>query len=475
MQNLNDILQEVRKNPAKLKTKYLEKNGILDAINQRLPDENLLPKEKIDIILSGNVSKCYCGNTLKVGKTYCSVACVSNSPNVRRAIGQKNKANRISRVKKMKETLLKKYGVTAVQDIPSVKIKTKRNKQSYYDSVFEQTFVKYELDYTKYTDKEYLKSICENQSYHTISQKHFNGMPVMTLLRFLNRMNVDVSFAKSSSAGEKSVAEWIKKLGFNMLCNDRTVIKPKELDIYLPEKKLAIEFNGLYWHRNDKNLHKTKLDICKMNGITLIQIFEDEWYFNENIVKSIIKAKLGVIESTKKIDARKCIFSVVDSESARLFLEKNHLQGFINGKHFGLYHNDKLVSLFTVGKCRYYDGIELLRYATEMDHVVVGGFSKLLVNVKAYMSIESMYTYADMRYSDGAVYEKFGKFVKETAAGYFWFHGSNVKRISRYQTQKHKLKNLLGDKFDSALSEDENMTNAGYMKIYDAGHRLYLI
>lgn len=475
MRNLIDTLREIRSNPAKMKSSYLEKNGILVAINQKIPDGNLSSKDKIDLILSNNVSKCYCGNILKVGKTYCSVACVSNSDIVKKTIGDKNRNNKVLRAKRMKETLLQRYGVDAVQDIPSVKVKTRQSKQVYYDRVFRETFEKYNLNYTKFNDRTYLKRICENQSYHTLSQKHFNGMPVMTIFRFLERMDVDVVFDKASSAGEKAIAQWLKELGLNVVCNDRKAIKPKELDIYVPEKNLAIEFNGLYWHRNDKKSHKLKHNLCKQKGIRLIQIFEDEWYFNENIVKSVIKTKLGITDSDKKIDARKCRFVKVEYETAKLFMEKNHLQGFINGSHYGLYHDEKLISMFTVGKCRYYDGMELLRYASEIDHVVVGGFSKLLINVKKELSIDLLYTYADMRYSDGGVYEKFGRFVKETTPGYFWFHSSSVKRISRYQTQKRKLKKLLGVKFDAALTEEENMVNAGYMKIYDAGHKLYVI
>jgi hypothetical protein len=80
-----------------------------------------------------------------------------------------------------------------------------------------------------------------------------------------------------------------------------------------------------------------------------------------------------------------------------------------------------------------------------------------------------------MTNSDKKIDARKCRFVKETTPGYFWFHSSSVKRISRYQTQKRKLKKLLGVKFDAALTEEENMVNAGYMKIYDAGHKLYVI
>lgn len=65
-----------------------------------------------------------------------------------------------------------------------------------------------------------------------------------------------------------------------MVRNSRSIIWPYELDIYYPEKRIAIEFNGDYWHSEkfkDKDYHYNKFSICRENNILLVSIFETDW------------------------------------------------------------------------------------------------------------------------------------------------------------------------------------------------------
>ena len=73
--------------------------------------------------------------------------------------------------------------------------------------------------------------------------------------------------------------------------NYRIVLHPSELDIYLPKIKLAIEFNGLYWHSNiyrEFNYHQNKALKCLEKGINLIHIYEDEWLKNKQYIQNLI-------------------------------------------------------------------------------------------------------------------------------------------------------------------------------------------
>lgn len=78
-----------------------------------------------------------------------------------------------------------------------------------------------------------------------------------------------------------------------IIYNNRTIIPPYELDIYLPEINIAFEFNGIYWHNNfhkPDNYHTKKLIDCEKKNIKLIHIWEDEWLYNEDeIKKNILK------------------------------------------------------------------------------------------------------------------------------------------------------------------------------------------
>ena len=93
----------------------------------------------------------------------------------------------------------------------------------------------------------------------------------------------------SISNAEKEILEYIQTFNLSIICNDRKIIRPLELDIVIPDKKIAIEYCGLYWHGNlkkpDKKYHLKKLELCNEQGYRLITIFEDEWLFKNDIVK----------------------------------------------------------------------------------------------------------------------------------------------------------------------------------------------
>lgn len=83
-----------------------------------------------------------------------------------------------------------------------------------------------------------------------------------------------------------------------ILRNDRTILDGKELDVYIPELKLAFEFNGTYFHSDaiqfDPNYHKKKSEKCESQGIKLIQIFSDEWEKKRSQVIDLIRKEIEV-------------------------------------------------------------------------------------------------------------------------------------------------------------------------------------
>lgn len=78
---------------------------------------------------------------------------------------------------------------------------------------------------------------------------------------------------------------------FKTIKNSRKIIPPYEIDIYLPDHNLAIEFNGLYWHSTewkDKYYHQNKVKMCHEKSIRLLHIWEDDWLNNPEEVKENI-------------------------------------------------------------------------------------------------------------------------------------------------------------------------------------------
>lgn len=159
----------------------------------------------------------------------------------------------------------------------------------------------------------------------------------------------------------------------------------------------------------------------------LIQIFENEWRDKQEIVKSVLRAKLGV---TDRIFARKCNVVEISKLRHKEFMDKYHIQG---GKGcnvvYGLEYNGDLVSVMSFNKYPKYKW-EITRFANKLNMSVVGGASRLFKRFLTDKNPDYILTYADRRYSDGNLYKKLGfNFSKYTAPNYFYI--KNKKVLSR--------------------------------------------
>lgn len=106
-------------------------------------------------------------------------------------------------------------------------------------------------------------------------------------------------FLQTYSKGEKELCNFIKSIYFReVLENTRKFIGGKELDIYLPELKLAFEYNGEYWHKiheeKEPGYHKNKQKACEENGVKLIEIWENDWKKNNQQIKDLISKHLQI-------------------------------------------------------------------------------------------------------------------------------------------------------------------------------------
>ena len=248
-----------------------------------------------------------------------------------------------------------------------------------------------------------------------------------------------------------------------------------EIDVYIPELKIGFEFNGLYWHSElfkDEDYHLNKTIYFNDMGIDIIHIWEDDWIFKQDIIKSIIKSKLNIYEN--KIYARKCLFKEVSSKECKEFLNNNHIQGFcVSSNRYGLYYNNELVSLITLGKRRLNLGYknknndyELLRFCNKINYNIIGGFSKLWKNFIDNNEIGKIITYSDRSLFSGKVYDKNGfKFIGFTKPGYHYINKGI--RVNRFNYNKSKLIKM---GYDINKTEREIMFNEKIYRIYDCGN-----
>ena len=264
---------------------------------------------------------------------------------------------------------------------------------------------------------------------------------------------------------------------------DNKILNGKEIDIYIPTHNLGIEFDGLYWHSNiykDKNYHLNKTNLCEENNIQLLHVFEDEWFYKKDIVKSIIKSKLGIYN--QKIFARKCIIKEININESTKFLNDNHLQGNIGSKvKLGLFYNNELVSLMTFGNKRVSMGnkiktdgeYEMLRFCNKLNTTVIGGASKLLSYFIKNHNPKSILSFADRRYSNGNLYKELGfKQLENTKPNYWYFKNNSLDRYHRFGFRKDVL---VKQGFDAQLTEHQIMDERGYLRIYDCGNMKFIL
>ena len=272
-----------------------------------------------------------------------------------------------------------------------------------------------------------------------------------------------------SSDPQKKIIEVLDQLGVLYVINDRKLISPKELDIFIPQKRVAIEINGIFFHGErygkDKHYHLNKSEACAKHDVQLLHFTDYDINNRWSAVENTIKSKLNVLE---KIHARKCVVRELLHAEASDFLNKYHMQGNCQAQvRLGLYSHDELVAVMTFGKARFtkHFKYELLRYAAK--YAVAGGASKLLSAFRKN-HVGSIISYADRRWSMGKMYQTLGfTYLGVSPPGYWYTKDGSIHH--RIKFQRHKLND------PSQLSEAQIMQLRGYDRMWDCGSLKYAL
>lgn len=427
---------------------------------------------------------------------------------------------------KTKKTLKKKYGVENISQIESVKEKKKQKALEKYgvenvlqseeikDKIKQTNLEKYGVDNPSKADKVVQKrnrtffnahydKIMESEAFQKkieilFSKNEYNG--IYDTYKFKCRKCDDVFESQltkgniprcyscypsnHSSLAEYEIIEFIESFGLRVETNNRDILNGREIDILIPEKNIAIEFNGLYWHSEkngkDKNYHKSKTLMCNEAGLFLIHIFEDEWNNSEDLVRNKLKYLLGFED--EKIYARKTEVREISFQDKQEFLDLYHIQGSdVSSKYMGLFSDDELVSVMTFSKKRiitnqaHEEGSwELSRFASSKQ--VVGGASKLFKYFIKHNNPKEVISYSDLRWTNPfkkSVYESMGFEEVSTSEPNYWYTNFNgISRMHRFSFRKSVLEKKL-DIFDENLTEWENMQLNNYDRVWDCGNKKY--
>lgn len=370
---------------------------------------------------------------------------------------------------KRQYTMTRLYGCDSYCSTEAFQIKYKTSSLLKYGTPNHKQ-LKYIDVIDKTTDVDYL---LDQHSNHKMSfveiSNNLLGMDPSTLITKIRKQYPEFKPHRyPTSVGEKQVSQFLTDNAVVCVVNDRTVIAPLELDIYLPDYNLAIEYCGLYWHSEQqgkhKRYHESKYKKCKELGIQLITLFEDEWLDRQDQVK---RKLLHLTNQNKvKLFARNTTVVLLDTKRKVQFFDDNHIQGSGPGSiTYGLVFGDLVVAGMSFIK-QHNGEFVLNRYATST--TVVGGFGKLLKYFQQNNSWNTLVSFADLRWSVGNLYTTTGWVLDSILPPDYSYSPDGHKRYHKFNYRRKNLHTLLKN-FNPELSETQNCNNNNVLRIWDCG------
>ncbi len=220
-----------------------------------------------------------------------------------------------------------------------------------------------------------------------------------------------------------------------------------------------VDVHGLFFHSEfhvSPTYHQERAKAFSNAGIKYLQFFADEVFEKPQIVVSMVLSRLGL--TPNKFAARKLTSGEVSSIEAKKFFTDNHLMGYRSSRTIGLYLNGELICALAYRIKK--DCVEIDRFCTKINSSCVGGFSKLVAELKQFE--KPIISFCDLRYSDGKSYLATGFTDAGETLGWCWTTGS--KRFNRLMCVATKT-----------TTEKEEASKRGFFKIHDAGQRKYVL
>ena len=291
--------------------------------------------------------------------------------------------------------------------------------------------------------------------------------------------------ANVSSKGENEIGEWLESEGFTILKNNRDILSGMEMDIYIPEKSIGIEFNGAYWHSEERMKHPRMHEIrsfkARKLGINIITIWDFDWITRPEFIKALLLHRIGKNKG-EKLNARSCAITTVSSKDASEFYNKTHIQGSCGSPTvtYGLLHNEKLVACMSFSKGSTRRGKtgewELSRYSTE--GMVRGGGSKLFNAFIKEHNPRTVWSFSDEQHFNGNLYPILG-FIKDghlpadyrvydKGTGKLWHKSAWQRKNMQSRLNELGINEIYDHKTD-VRTEKQMQKLAGVFRIMDSG------
>lgn len=315
-------------------------------------------------------------------------------------------------------------------------------------------------------------------------------------MRVYNRVRRPESYCKICdydkfiSAKERTLFTALNQMTEDVCLQGDYSLIGRELDIYIPARKIAVEFNGLYWHSEkfkSRAYHYEKWKACREKGVTLFQIWEDDWDGNKTIVLRMLAEKIGARKTldtsllkafepsmVETVGARKLRLETVTKNEARVFLDANHIQGYASGTVYiaGRDTTGIIRALLVVKRTNADGAWRIERFATRGN--IPGGFTRLLGFAEKHIQQNSRFplnywiTFSDNAVSNGNLYASTGFFVdKELGADYTYLVDN--RRVHKFNYRLKRFREDATLTWEAGLTEKQLAEQNGLLRVWDAG------
>jgi len=319
---------------------------------------------------------------------------------------------------------------------------------------------------------DFVKDVMYDEGYTLLTEKYINGKQKLKCIctkgheyevtwnNWQQGNRCPVCSVTGTSVQEVSLIDFIKSFRNNVVTHDRSLISPYEVDILLPDDKIAIEYCGLYWHsekfKKDSEYHLSKLTKCESAGYRLITIFEDEWVHKTDIVKLILKSVLNTNKLPEFSSISSNHVAKITNEVGCSFCDAYHLKGSCVDSivSIGSFCNSNLAAVMTFSEVNKNSRVwEIDRCCCNAVCDSVDLYSTMLRYFNNNYNCKELITYQDRRWSIGSVYRDVGFKLIGRLKPTCWCFSSNSKRVSR-----------------SSLNRSVDGFSPKYNKIWDCGN-----
>ena len=211
------------------------------------------------------------------------------------------------------------------------------------------------------------------------------------------------------SSYEEEIATILDGLGIEYTRNNKSLCKPYHIDFYIPQHKLGIEFNGLYYHswfaaNRGAEYHSNKTVQCLSHDVSLVTIFEDEWLDNPVKFIDFIKQRCGMGNADLPVDVVTLSFSD-DSASVMKFFNDNNMESSIESADMYIVAKleDSIIAAMALDKRD--DGeIEIIKFGVHLLISPTGYLERFISFIAGMEEVNRVSTILDLRWQDGRDY-----------------------------------------------------------------------